>query len=299
MADFISLEFYKRTDIQYFVYKTHNSAMDRQPHYHDYFQVCMVISGALLHKQGQETVRLETGDAFVIPPGVTHALHFDTPDAEIYSLVFLETLFHPGFNKSNIHSFLTGLKNEAMEQCVQLRITPNMRQRDSIVKMMGVLVAEQMAQIPASLSAAPSIISAILYLLAQSYYRKPREKSPIMDDLMENDTLQQCIRYIDHHYKEKLSLETFTKKFGISRSALCAAFPQYTGVPLRRYITQKRIQEAQLRIRSAPEESLSQIGAAVGYEDDSTFYRNFVKTTGMSPSQYRAAQGNTMQENSD
>ena len=58
-------------------------------------------------------------------------------------------------------------------------------------------------------------------------------------------------------------------------------------MPLRRYIAQKRIQEAQALIRSHPEMPISQIALEVGYQDDSTFYRNFLQVTGLPPSRYK------------
>ena len=40
--------------------------------------------------------------------------------------------------------------------------------------------------------------------------------------------------------------------------------------------------------------SFSEIADIVGYDDFSTFYRNFVKVTGLSPSAYREQQKNRL-----
>ena len=66
-----------------------------------------------------------------------------------------------------------------------------------------------------------------------------------------------------------------------------------------RYIANKRIQEAQLLIRAHQDMTLGQIGTTVGYEDNTTFYRNFLQIAGMSPGKYRQlcredAQGGTL-----
>ena len=42
-----------------------------------------------------------------------------------------------------------------------------------------------------------------------------------------------------------------------------------------------------MQMRTKPGLSVSQIAQELGYEDDSTFYRNFLQVTGMTPSQYR------------
>ena len=58
-------------------------------------------------------------------------------------------------------------------------------------------------------------------------------------------------------------------------------------MPLQKYVAQKRIKEAQFLLRSCPEKSISQIAGEVGYNDDSTFYRNFLRISGVSPLQYK------------
>jgi two-component system response regulator YesN len=101
-------------------------------------------------------------------------------------------------------------------------------------------------------------------------------------------TILQCIEHIDRHYKEELSPGDLARRFGLSRSVLFAVFPQFAGMPLRKYIAGKRIKEAQVLIRSHPNRPLSQIATEVGYKDDSTFYRNFLKITGMPPAKYKS-----------
>lgn len=152
---------------------------------------------------------------------------------------------------------------------------------------MDCLLRQQQSDCPPELSAASSLISSILYLLAQGYYRQPQNAGKLDELLSYNSTLLQCTRYIDQHYDQPLTLTSLAKQFGLSRSAFCSVFPQFTGLSLRRYIAQKRIAQAQLLIRSQPELPLAQIAAEVGYEDTSTFYRNFLRISGVSPSQYR------------
>ena len=130
-------------------------------------------------------------------------------------------------------------------------------------------------------------MASIIYLLAQSYYQQPQNAGE-MDELARyNGTLLQCVAYIDEHFREPISIAGLTKEFGLSRATFCWVFPQYAGMPLRKYIAQKRIKEAQMLMRAYPERSVSTIANEVGYQDDSTFYRNFLQITGLSPSKYR------------
>lgn len=286
MAQLITLQHFQALQRHYHVYRIQSSELDHQTHYHNYFQVCFVTCGEILHCQEGEVVPLGPGDAFIVPPGFSHSLHFNNTYSEMYSLAFEDALFHAGFSQSNAYQFLSGLQT-GPGQSVRLRVMLDEGQRKSIHSLMDCLIRQQEADDGSELSAAPSLISSILYLLAQSYYRQPQNAHRLNELMHYNSTLLQCTRYIDQNYKQNISLTTLAKQFGLSRSAFCTVFPQFTGMPLRRYIAQKRIMQAQILIRSHPELPLGEIAAEVGYEDTSTFYRNFLRVTGLPPSKYR------------
>ena len=69
MPEFVNLDRLGAKERHYHIYRIRSSTVSHQDHYHDYFQVCFVTSGELLHRQGDEEVLLLPGDAFVIPPG--------------------------------------------------------------------------------------------------------------------------------------------------------------------------------------------------------------------------------------
>lgn len=290
MPEFVTLQQFDAAQRHYHIYRIQSSALDHQSHYHNYYQVCFVVSGQILHCQEGDAMTLGAGDAFIVPPGFIHSLHFDGTRAQIYSLSFDETLFHPGFTQSGAYRFLRGLQEETpalQRQSVRLRVLLDKEQRRLLQNLMDGLIYQQRTDGPVELSAAPSMIAAILYILAQSYYRQPQNAPQLSEQAGYSSILTRCMEYIDAHYTEPLTLEELAKEFGMSRSSFCAVFPQFAGMTLRKYIAHKRIMEAQMLIRSQPELTLAQICAAVGYEDDSTFYRNFLQITGVSPARYR------------
>ncbi len=290
MAELITLEQFQATSRHYHIYRIRETKIAHLDHYHNYYQVCYVVSGEILHRQNDDAVALCAGDAFIVPPGLTHSLHFNNAYAEIYSLAFEDSLFSPGFPQSNAHQFLASLQAKAAvpgRNSVRLRVSLNRNQRRLIDSLLECLVQQQQNACPPGLSSAPSITAAIVYLLAQSYYQQPQNTSELDELANYNSTLLQCVAYIDSHFREPISLTELAKRFGISRSSFCSVFPQFTGMPLQKYVANKRIKEAQITIRSCPEKSISQIATEVGYQDDSTFYRNFLRITGVSPLKYK------------
>lgn len=290
MADLFTLEQFQAAARHYHIYRIRQTKVAHLDHYHNYYQVCYVVSGEILHRQNDDAVTLCAGDAFIVPPGLTHSLHFNNAYAEIYSLAFEESLFPPGFPQSNAYGFLENLQSKAAlpaHSSVRLCISLNREQRRLIENLLECLIWQQQSNCPTELSSAPSITAAIVYLLAQGYYRQPQNTSKLDELANYNSTLLQCVAYIDSHFREPISLTGLTKQFGLSRSSFCSVFPQFTGMSLQKYVAQKRIKEAQMLIRSSPQKTISQIAAEVGYCDDSTFYRNFLRITGVSPLQYK------------
>lgn len=300
MAELITLEKFQAATRHYHIYRIRETKLAHLDHCHNYYQVCYVVSGEILHRQNDDVVTLCAGDAFIVPPGLTHSLHFNNAYAEIYSLAFEESLFSPGFPQSNAYQFLENLQSKAADPAhssVRLCITLTRSQRRLIENLLECLIQQQQNDCPSGLSSAPSITAAIVYLLAQSYYQHPQNTSELDELANYNSTLLQCVAYIDTHFQESISLAKLSKQFGISRSSFCSVFPQFTGMPLQKYVAQKRIKEAQILIRSCPEKSISQIAAEVGYQDDSTFYRNFLRITGISPSKYKIYFSNRENDN--
>jgi len=284
VAELITLAHFQATQRQYHIYRIQNSKVAHKPHYHNYFQVCYVTRGEILHGQGNKEVTLGPGDAFIIPPGFTHSIRFHNAYSETYSLSFDPALFRGDFFQSKAQQFLSNLQNG---EAVRLRVMPDKDRRNMLRSLLDCLVLQQQTQCLPELSPAPSIITSILYLLAQSYYEQPRNAARIDELTAYNNALVQCTEYIDCHFREKLTLSGLARQFGLSRSTFCTVFPQFTGMAPGRYIAQKRVLEAQMLIRSHPEMSLSIIGEAVGYEDSTTFYRNFLRLAGMAPAKYR------------
>lgn len=292
MAEYITLHRFHAASKHFHIYRIQKTKVAHMEHYHNYYQVCYVVSGEIIHRQTHDTVTLTAGDAFIVPPGLTHSLHFQNSHAEIYSLAFEESLFSPGFSQSNAYQFLAGLQAKVSipkENSIRLRVTLNRNQRKLMEGLLEMLVWHQDTECPPGLSTIPSMVSSIVYLLAQSYYRQPENTSELHDLASYSGTMLKCIDYIDRHFRDPLSLKDLAKMFGLSQSAFCSVFPQFAGTSLRRYIANKRIKEAQVLIRSHPNRPISQVAAEVGYQDDSTFYRNFLRITGLSPSRYKDA----------
>ena len=287
MSNLITLEDFHAASAQYYIRHCTDSFLSRTPHYHDHYQICYVVCGSITHCQGNDSVSLTTGDAYIVCPGFVHQLRFEDACTELLMLDFNMALLHADFRQSYAFRFLQDLQSHHDTGMIPLQLTPDADQRSSMEALFDCLLRQQKANCPSELSAAASLVAAIVYLLAQCYYDNPKSNRQPWNTADNAQLLRRCIVYVDTHYTQSLNAEILAKKFGLSQSALSAAFQQRTGLPVHKYIVQKRIQKAQMLIRTHEDMALSDIAAKCGYLDNSTFYRNFLKVTGIAPAKYK------------
>ena len=102
-----------------------------------------------------------------------------------------------------------------------------------------------------------------------------------------SESIERCVEFIDQNFMQQITLSDLTKKFAMSKSTFTLLFSQITGIPFKHYLNRKRISQAQALVRLDNSLSFQEISKMVGYDDFSTFFRNFVKIAGVSPSQYK------------
>lgn len=297
MDRLIALDQFHANDRHFILRMPDSSALSDRSHYHDYFQMLYVVSGEIRHEHRGRTLSLFSGDAFIIPPMFSHRLELASPKSRFYSLAFSADLFHAGFVQSNIYRFLSELSHRGNgEEDVHLRIRLSEAQQEIFSMLMDCLMREQETCPGGTYTAVPSLISSALYILAQSYRTEALTDEEVLsaDDgnkapaaAGNRKVIGDCVRYIDNHYTEEISMQKLSREFAVSRSSLCSLFKEYTGLSVRKYVRNKRILKAEAMLRSDPSLSLADVSAAVGYPEPSTFFRNFTEVVGVTPSGYR------------
>ncbi|HEY3376996.1 MAG TPA: AraC family transcriptional regulator [Armatimonadota bacterium] len=110
---------------------------------------------------------------------------------------------------------------------------------------------------------------------------------PLLAALRPGDArVERIRRYLDRHFAEEHSLSTLAAREALTPFVLCRAFKAYTGITLIDYLTQRRVQEAMLRLRTGTEK-VSAIALACGFNDLSHFNHKFRAIIGQTPTVYR------------
>ena len=99
-----------------------------------------------------------------------------------------------------------------------------------------------------------------------------------------NQTVDLLIDYIQKNLSKDLSIDTLSKELYLSPSYLMHQFKETTGTSLHAYITKKRLSYAIELIRNGVSATIA--SSQSGYQDYSTFLRNFRKIYHCTPTEY-------------
>ena len=251
-------------------------------HSHSHYELYLFCEGDLeRYVVGRRSYRLQRGDLLLIPPTVTHHPIFQEGARRYQRYVlwcsqeYLARL--TDLDPDIDHAFR--LCREREEYLLRFS-SPSVSQRlEGELKTMW---TEFQSRSPCRETAIQLSCMNFLVQLNRSV-----SSGTVVASLgdTESPLLEQVIAYIHEHYGERLSLQDTARRFFVSPSTIEHLFTQKLGWSFYRYVTKRRIIEAQNQITAGvPIKTVSQ---ACGYTDYSNFYKAFTKEVGISPSQYR------------
>lgn len=102
----------------------------------------------------------------------------------------------------------------------------------------------------------------------------------------EADMIYQVAHYIELNFSQPFSQHDCARMFFVNQEYLCRKFKQTFHVTMITYLNNIRIEHARQMLKD-PLIKIRQIAHEVGFEDEKYFSRQFKKSTGMTPGDYR------------
>lgn len=100
--------------------------------------------------------------------------------------------------------------------------------------------------------------------------------------------VQSVCDYIELHVEDEIKLEPMAKSLGYASYYLSKKFKAETGMKLKEYILEKRLERARFLLKNN-ELAISEISSRLFFSSPSYFTENFRKYTGITPKEYREA----------
>lgn len=277
------LSYYKNAIGGIHIQRIRNSEEAQKPHSHNYFQLYYVLGGTLRHSMKYGTDMLSVGDAFLIPPGEVHHIS-DLQNAELYTFSFISDIFGEADETNRLAvNFLKTFRG-ASDPCLKASISA---EESALIKD---LLDKMYEEFSVKHLGFGEVIRAYALALVMIFARNLADRIPAVP--AEDETavrMEHCIQYIEENFSDQIELSEMAKACAMSGSFFCKSFLMYTGMTFNAYLNARRIRAAIRYIEKGYK--ITGIYGLCGYNDFSTFYRNFKKVTGVSPKAYFAKDG--------
>ena len=276
------LNYYKDATEEFYIARIDHPVDTLTPHMHEYYQAFYVIGGSMVHHTDAGAAVLSAGDVFILPPNLPHHIEAEQGKVDFYALSFMPSFFR-GIQESNrmVYDFLQYLSAAAPES-IPLRLTlPNgdLRFAETLFKR---ILEEFVGEETGKEAVIKSCVTVLLSLFARIYFE---QRAETLSPGGNREAVLYCMEYIRNHCREAVSLDEIARRSAMSRSCFCKLFAAVAGMPFKQYLNECRIARAAELLRAG--EKVTAVCSLCGYEDFSTFYRNFVKILEISPSGYQ------------
>ena len=244
--------------------------------FHPFHEVFYVAEGSCSVFIGHQVYRLKKGDFAVIPAGTVHRTDY------------LST----GQNTKIILSFSKRTAREIDqflgESLTRLSLKPGrirtpVQRQDAVNLVLNRMLYEYENQPYHAHSFCKACLTELLISLIR--YRSGEEEN---DGVVSpgDERIQAVAEYISEHLQEDLNLKMLGEIFALSPSHLSRTFHTVTGIPLREYLVNLRIQKA-MELLMNTTKTVTEIADLCGFRDPNYFGDAFRKATGLSPRDYR------------
>jgi AraC-like DNA-binding protein/mannose-6-phosphate isomerase-like protein (cupin superfamily) len=259
---------------------------DQKPihvHDHDFMEIAIVESGRGMHRFDGAVLPIESGDAFILPPGCQHAW-VETDDLTVINVMIDALDDLPHIHSVRQHPGFDGFFNHAPtlenQQQGRGRLRLNINQLKEVTRIAQHLddALHDAEGVPAELVEIELLY--LLTILCEAYAKAPSRSRQI------TLRVNHVIRYLDDHFTEDITADELADSMHLSLATFYRLFREATGTTPVQYVNALRLDKACEYLRKT-DSTVMTIAFDVGFNDSNYFSRLFRKHKGVSPQQYR------------
>lgn len=256
-----------------------DNAEEMPMHYHNAFEVIMVIEGECIVTLGGVDYTLLEGDALFISPGIIHSLKGN------------------GAGKKYILNVNAGIFREVPESEKLLESFSSFAIYDeNVAENIRILIRKRM-QILWSHYSSDAVYKhfhfyasiMVLFAIAGTANLEAERINTINERHTDKHKaiLDQICDYINKNCEKNLDAEEIARRNGFSVSHFYRLFTAYTGKSFAVYLTEQRVILAKRLLSMNLSSNIIDVGMLCGFTSISSFNRAFKKITGITPSVFR------------
>lgn len=258
-------------------------------HWHEEIEFTLVLSGCINIKLSNLSVRLNTGEGYLLNQNRLHSVRsVDDDDCEV--AIFK---FHPSF------LFGYGQTSMSVKYLTPLLSSPflhymTLKREDPVSAQILDYIAEAHALCQEKSYGFELLVKSNLcrvWHLLLPYAQTPSETASSFSTqtLTDSVRVKQAILFIEENHSEPLSLEQIASAMHLSKSECCRCFQRCLGITPFEYLMKFRIFESTRKISCGDEaaKSIAGLAASVGFNSASYYNKLFKKYLNCTPSEYK------------
>ena len=255
------------------------------PHAHqDAWEMGCCISGQASVYYGKQIIPLKQGEAFFVPPGVTHAFIMEEQKNNSAFVVSFTCDDGPVKLLRNRTLQITENQEQLIQQIIRELMDAFSRNKP------GLRIVHFEPNPEAPLGAEQMILCYLEQMLIGFLRSITMRKGVVItgthfEQSIGNYQIDTIRRFIREHLQDDLSVEQLAKEFHYSRTRLSVLFKEATGQTINEYISKERIAKAK-HLLVEGKLSMTQISRLVGFASPQYFSRRFSQLVGCAPSEY-------------
>ncbi len=255
--------------------------------WHDRLELFMPLDGPARFRMGDQDVHLDRGDILVVDNlKLHHVLDFDGFNTRVIVISFLPEFVYSLGSPSHDYAFLLPFYSKVQNRPHIVRPTDGESSAHcfAIAELLNCFfneAGEQYFQ-----AGCKAYLLGLLYHLARRFRTSEILKWEFVRQQQQSLRFKNLFEHIRINYADKLTLREAAKIVGMSESQFMRGFKEVAGMTLVTYLNHVRLSNG-LRLLKEPNLTIAEIAAAVGYSDQSYFDRQFKKSFGAPPKEFR------------
>lgn len=262
-----------------------DTAFSQTPNYHDYLEVSYIAEGEGVFHTAHRGYRVSAGDLILIGADEFHFAEAARASSMVIRCVFFlpRAVCPPGHNGVELQ-FLAPFYNHG-SQFSNLIPGASRTGREVVASMDDMVRAYRSSENDKWLTIKARLLD--MLLLVSRHYRGHRTLGPARTSRQQtHQRLRPVFAHVHNNYASHLTVDELAKTAAMSPDYLSRYFKKTTGMSLTSYINRFRVDKAK-ELLIADRLGNSRIGATVGFESESYFYRTFRRITGTTPQKFR------------
>ena len=241
-------------------------------HWHDYYELELIIKGSGTHCLNGESYPLSRGCAYLLSPKDFHTVTEDSDSPLIlYNINFSEQILPPAL----------------LEKLTGWNPTPTLTFTEAETQQLEVLMDALIEEYKATRESRTEMITALFsQLLIHILRAAPTQPNGTEASLASSPPINHVISYLKIHFREPVTLAECAKTVYLTPNYLGELFRAQTGTSFRQYLQKLRFEYAVglLRASNATVEEISRIS---GFSSPSYFTALFREKYTITPTEYR------------